>query len=247
MDSDVISSGRRRSAGVTDDAIERIRELVASGAWGPGTRLPREVDLAKQLGLSRNSLREAVRALSQARVLEVRQGDGTYVSSLDPGELLEPTLSATHLLQGRTVLELFEVRRMLEPEAAALAAQRGDGEVAASLRAELDRMVAAGDSPDDLVEADAAFHDVIARAPGNGVLRALLRSLSTSTVRARLWHGIADRGALDQAREEHRRIYEAIAAGDPDLARASALLHIATNENWLREHLDPADDVPLED
>ena len=247
MDSDVISSGRRRSAGVTDDAIERIRELVASGAWGPGTRLPREVDLAKQLGLSRNSLREAVRALSQARVLEVRQGDGTYVSSLDPGELLEPTLSATHLLQGRTVLELFEVRRMLEPESAALAAQRGDEEVAAALEAELDRMVAAGDSADDLVEADAAFHDVIAHAPGNGVLRALLRSLSTSTVRARLWHGIAERGALDQAREEHRRIYEAIAAGDADLARASALLHIATNENWLRQHLDPADDVPLED
>jgi GntR family transcriptional repressor for pyruvate dehydrogenase complex len=247
MDSDVVSTGRRRGAGVTDDAIERIRELVASGAWGPGTRLPREVDLAKQLGLSRNSLREAVRALSQARILEVRQGDGTYVSSLDPGELLEPTLSATHLLQGRTVLELFEVRRMLEPEAAALAAQRGDAEVAAALRAELDRMVAAGDSADDLVEADAAFHDVIARAPGNGVLRALLRSLSTSTVRARLWHGIADRGALDQAREEHRRIYEAIAAGDADLARASALLHIATNENWLRQHLDPADDVPLED
>ena len=246
MDSDVISSGRRRSAGVTDDAIERIRELVASGAWGPGTRLPREVDLAKQLGLSRNSLREAVRALSQARVLEVRQGDGTYVSSLDPGELLEPTLSATHLLQGRTVLELFEVRRMLEPEAAALAAQRGDEEVAAALEAELDRMVAAGDSADDLVEADAAFHDVIAHAPGNGVLRALLRSLSTSTVRARLWHGIADRGALDLAREEHARIYEAIAAGDPDLARAAALLHIATNENWLREHLDPAEDVPLD-
>ena len=245
MDSDVISPGRRRNAGVTDDAIERIRELVASGAWGPGTRLPREVDLAKQLGLSRNSLREAVRALSQARVLEVRQGDGTYVSSLDPGELLEPTLSATHLLRGRTVLELFEVRRMLEPEAAALAAQRADAEVSSALGVELERMVAAGDRPDELVEADAAFHDVIARAPGNGVLRALLRSLSTSTVRARLWHGIADRGALDQAREEHRRIYEAIAAGDADLARASALLHIATNENWLREHLDPADDVPL--
>jgi GntR family transcriptional repressor for pyruvate dehydrogenase complex len=244
MDNDVIE-GKRRGAGVTDDAIERIRELVASGTWGPGTRLPREIDLAKQLGLSRNSLREAVRALSQARVLEVRRGDGTYVSSLDPGELLEPTLSATHLLQGRTVLELFEVRRMLEPEAAALAAQRVDAEVTAALRAELDRMIAAGDSADDLVEADAAFHDVIARAPGNGVLRALLRSLSTSTVRARLWHGIADRGALDQAREEHARIYEAIAAGDADLARASTLLHIATNENWLRRHLDPAEDVPL--
>jgi len=246
MPSDLVSSGRRRGAGVTDDAIEQIRELVASGAWAAGTRLPREVDLAKQLGLSRNSLREAVRALSQARVLEVRQGDGTYVSSLDPGELLEPTLSATHLLQGRTVLELFEVRRMLEPEAAALAAQRADAEVSSALRAELDRMISAGDSADDLVEADAAFHDVIAAAPGNGVLRALLRSLSTSTVRARLWHGIADRGALDQAREEHARIYEAIAAGEADLARASTLLHIATNEAWLREHLDPAEDVPLD-
>jgi GntR family transcriptional repressor for pyruvate dehydrogenase complex len=244
MAGEITSSGRRRGAGVTDDAIERIRELVATGAWGPGTRLPGKSIWPGSSG-SRDSL-ERPCGLSQARVLEVRQGDGTYVSSLDPGELLEPTLSATHLLQGRTVLELFEVRRMLEPEAAALAAQRGDAEVSSALRAELDRMIAAGDSADDLVEADAAFHDVIARAPGNGVLRALLRSLSTSTVRARLWHGIADRGALYQAREEHAGIYEAIAAGHADLARASALLHIATNENWLREHLDPAEDVPLD-
>src|SRR5712691_9003608 len=124
LDRDSPGKGKRRNAGVTQDAIETIRELIASGEWGPGTRLPREADLAAQLGLSRNSLREAVRALSLARVLEVRQGDGTYVSSLEPGELLEPTLLATHLFQGRTVLELFQVRRMLEPEAAAIAAAR---------------------------------------------------------------------------------------------------------------------------
>ncbi len=231
---------------VTGDAIERMRELIASGECGPGTRLPRESDLAKQLGLSRNSLREAVRALALARVLEVRQGDGTYVSSLEADELLEPTLSATNLLRGRTVLELFEVRRMLEPQAAAMAAQQRDETVLAGLRAELERMVAAGDQAEELVEADAAFHDVIARAPGNGVLRALLRSLSTSTARARLWHGIAERGALDLARAEHTRIYDAIAAGDAERARAAALLHIVTNETWLREHLGPADDVPLD-
>jgi GntR family transcriptional repressor for pyruvate dehydrogenase complex len=247
MDQETSSTARRRGPGVTDDAIERIRALIVSGEWGPGTRLPRENDLARQLGLSRNSLREAVRALSLARVLEVRQGDGTYVSSLDASELLEPTLSATNLLRGRTVLELFEVRRMLEPEAAAVAAQHADTTLVAELRTELDRMIAAGDRAEELVEADAAFHDVIARAPGNSVLRALLRSLSTSTARARLWHGIAERGALDLAREEHARIYDAIAAGDADLARASALMHIATNERWLREHLDPADDVPLAD
>ena len=244
---DTVPRPRRRSSGVTEEAIERIRELVASGEWHPGMRLPREADLAKELGLSRNSLREAVRALSLARVLEVRQGDGTYVSSLEPGELLEPTLSATHLLRGRTVLELFEVRRLLEPEAAAVAARRANADILAALGVELERMVAAGEHAEELVEADAAFHDVIARAPGNEVLRALLRSLSTRTVRARLWHGLADRDALDVARAEHERIYEAIAAGDADLAHAAALLHIAHNERWLREHLGPADDVPLAD
>src|ERR1700740_2177015 len=90
------SDAARRPPGVTSEAIERIRELIVSGEWGPGTRLPRENDLAQQLGISRNSLREAVRALSLTRVLEVRQGDGTYVSSLEPGELLEATLSNTH-------------------------------------------------------------------------------------------------------------------------------------------------------
>jgi GntR family transcriptional repressor for pyruvate dehydrogenase complex len=231
---------------VTGDAIEQIRELIVSGEWGPGTRLPREADLAQQLGLSRNSLREAVRALSLARVLEVRQGDGTYVSSLEPGDLLEPTLFATHLLRGRTVLELFEVRRMLEPEAAALAAARPDRDVVPALRRELDRMYAAGDRVEDLIEADAAFHDVIGNAPGNAVLATLLRSLSTRTVRARLWHGMTERQALDQARAEHTRIYEAIEARDADLARAATLLHIANNEAWLRAHLDPGADVPLD-
>src|SRR5438034_10017427 len=67
-----------RAPSVTDDAIDKIRERIVSGAWGPGDRLPRESELAAELGLSRNSLREAVRALSQLRVLEVRQGDGTY-------------------------------------------------------------------------------------------------------------------------------------------------------------------------
>ena len=197
----------RRGSGVTHDAIESIRELIASGQWGPGTRLPREADLAAQLGLSRNSLREAVRALSLARVLEVRQGDGTYVSSLEPDDLLEPTRFATHLLRGRTVLELFEVRRMLEPEAAAMAALRADDEIKTALRFELDRMYAAGDRVEELVEADAAFHDVIGQAPGNAVLRSLLQSLSTRTVRARLWHGMADRVALDtRARRAHAHL-----------------------------------------
>jgi GntR family transcriptional repressor for pyruvate dehydrogenase complex len=245
-DGESIGTEKRRSAGVTHEAIESIRELIVSGEWGPGTRLPREAELAAQLGLSRNSLRETVRALSLARVLEVRQGDGTYVSSLEPHDLLEPTRLATHLLRGSTVLELFEVRRMLEPEAAAMAALRADDEIKNALRRELDRMFDAGKNVEDLVEADAAFHDVIAQAPGNAVLHSLLQSLSTRTLRARLWYGMADRIALDRARAEHTRIYDAIVAGDPDLARAATTVHIASNEAWLRDHLGPSGDVPLE-
>src|SRR5712691_4305813 len=193
---------------VTEEAIGKIRELIASGAWGPGTRLPREADLAAELGLSRSSLREAVRALALVRVLEVRQGDGTYVSSLEADLLLGETARfATPLLRGGTVLELFEVRRLLEPAAAALAAVRMEEDGKQALKRELDRMFAAGESVEDLVEADAAFHAVIAGAPGNAVLSSLLQSLSTRTVRARIWHGIADRQALDLARAEHTRIY----------------------------------------
>src|SRR5437763_11986567 len=126
-----------RAPRVTEGAIDKIRERIVTGAWGPGDRLPKESELAAELGLSRNSLREAVRALSQLRVLEVRQGDGTYVSSLEPDLLLESTGFVTHLLLGDTALELFEVRRLLEGAAAALAAAR----ITDAGRAELTHML----------------------------------------------------------------------------------------------------------
>src|SRR5438093_752803 len=215
--------GRRpaRPPRVTEGAIDKIRERIVSGAWGPGDRLPKESELAAQLGLSRNSLREAVRALSQLRVLEVRQGDGTYVSSLEPDLLLESTGFISHLLLGETELELYEVRRILEAAAASLAAGRIDAEEKVELEQSLERMGRA-DNVEDLVEADVAFHAVIAGAAGNAVLTSLLASLATRTMRARLWHGREADDALDETRDEHRRIYEAIIAGDPELARAAA-------------------------
>src|SRR6476620_10512205 len=73
----VAGSSSKRGGSVTEEAIPRIRDRITSGVWGPGTKLPREVDLAADVGLSRSSLREAVRALALVRVLQVRQGDGT--------------------------------------------------------------------------------------------------------------------------------------------------------------------------
>ncbi|TMF84692.1 MAG: FadR family transcriptional regulator [Chloroflexi bacterium] len=230
--------GRRtqRAPSVTEHAIDKIRERIVSGAWGAGDRLPKESELAGELGISRNSLREAVRALSQLRVLEVRQGDGTYVSSLEPGLLLESTGFISHLLLGETELELYEVRRILEAAAAALAAGRIDAQEKVDLGQSLERMRAAH-SVEELVEADVAFHALIAKAAGNTVLTSLLASLSTRTMRIRLWHGRAADDALEETREEHRRIYEALIAGDPELARATATAHIASGERWLRGQL----------
>jgi DNA-binding FadR family transcriptional regulator len=225
-----------RAPRVTEGAIDKIRERIVSGAWGPGARLPKESELAAELGLSRNSLREAVRALSQLRVLEVRQGDGTYVSSLEPGLLLESTGFISHLLLGDTEIELYEVRRILEAAVASLAVGRIDAEEKAQLAESLERMREAG-SVEELVEADVAFHAVIAKAAGNAVLTSLLASLATRTMRTRLWHGRTADDALHETREEHRRIYEAIIAGDPELARSAATAHIASGERWLRGQL----------
>src|SRR6202171_74304 len=228
--------GTARAPSVTDDAIDKIRERIVSGAWGAGDRLPKESELAAELGLSRNSLREAVRALSQLRVLEVRQGDGTYVSSLEPDLLLESTGFVSHLLLGETAVALSEVRRILEAAAASLAAARIDEDGKKQLESSLDEMRDAR-VVEELVEADVAFHAVIARATGNPVLVSLLASLSTRMMRGRLWHGRTADDALDETREEHWRIYEAIIAGDPELARAAATAHIASGERWLRRQV----------
>ena len=98
---------------VTDEAIEKIKEMIIKGRLRPGDRLPKEADLAAELGLSRSSLREAVRALSLIHVLDVRQGDGTYVTSLEPARLLEAMSFVVDFHRDDTVLEFLEVRRIL--------------------------------------------------------------------------------------------------------------------------------------
>ncbi|GLI01563.1 FadR family transcriptional regulator [Micromonospora sp. CPCC 205371] len=221
---------------VTDEAIEKIKGMIVAGDLRPGDRLPREADLAERLGLSRNSLREAVKALSLIRVLDVRQGDGTYVTSLAPGLLLDALSFVVDFHRDDTVLEFFEVRRILEPAASALAARRMTDADIASLRA---IHAALGDAPtiDELVANDLEFHRRIAAGAGNGVLCSLIDSLSGPTTRARIWRGLTQEGAVDKTREQHGAIIEAIAAREPELARSWATVHVAGVEDWLRRAL----------
>jgi len=224
---------------LTDRAIARIRELIRSGELAPGSKLPPEPLLAAQLGLSRNLMREAVKALAVARVLEVRRGDGTYVTSLQPDLLLGGLVGAVELLQGDTgsLLDLMEVRRLLEPAAAALAATRIDGPGLAEVRQHLDAMTAARDDVELLNLHDAAFHRAVIRATGNDTLVTLLEGISGQTLRARVWRGLVDADAAGRTIAEHDAIFQALAAGDGPLAQAVALLHVSNTENWLRAHL----------
>jgi GntR family transcriptional repressor for pyruvate dehydrogenase complex len=221
---------------VTDDAILRVKKMIASGELRPGDRLPREADLAQRLGLSRNSLREAVKALSLVRVLDVRQGDGTYVSSLRGEELLGALSFVLDLHSGDdSVLEMLQVRRILEPAAAALAAPRTTDEEIATLR-ELCDATEAAESVEELVNYDVEFHSRIARASGNSYLARLLDTLAGPTVRARIWRGITQADAVPRTVAEHRAIADALAAHQPDLAHSWSTVHIAGIEQWL-QHL----------
>jgi GntR family transcriptional repressor for pyruvate dehydrogenase complex len=236
---------------LTDEAIERIKEMIVSGELRPGDRLPKEADLAGRLGLSRNSLREAVKALSLIRVLDVRQGDGTYVTSLRPEVLLDTVGFVLDFHGDDSVLHLLQVRRILEPAATALAAQTmSDSEIES-----LGKLIAVnGDGPgsddvdglNELIAADLEFHRRIAVGSGNPVLASLIESLSGPTLRARVWRGLTQENAVARTVEQHQAIHQALAAREPELARSWATVHIAGVEDWLRQALGAvgtADDV----
>jgi len=219
---------------LTDEAIERIKEMIVSGELKPGDRLPKEADLATRLGLSRNSLREAVRALSLVRVLDVRQGDGTYVTSLRPELLLDAMAFVVDFHRDDSVLHLLEVRRILEPAASAMAAQAMSDDEIAELGALLDALDEEADI-EKFIATDLEFHRRIAVGSGNPVLASLIDSLSIPTARARMWRGLSQEGATVRTHEQHRSIQKAIAARQPDMARAWAAVHIAGVEEWLRQ------------
>ncbi len=221
---------------LTDEAIGKIKDMIISGRVRPGEKLPREADLAAELGLSRNSLREAVKALTLINVLDVRQGDGTYATSLAPSLLLEALSFIVDFHRDDTVLEFLEVRRILEPAATGLAAVRMSAEEKAELGKILDAVTV--ESPvDDFVATDLEFHRKIAVGAGNSVLASLVDNMSLPTARARIWRGMTEPRALERTLAEHRAIHSAILSGDADLARSWATVHIGGIESWLRTTL----------
>lgn len=221
---------------VTDEAIASIKAMIVSGELSPGQRLPPEKELSERLGLSRNSLREAVKSMEVIRVLDVRRGDGTFVTSLEPRLLLEAMSFVVDLHDDSSVLEIFAVRSVLEPHAARLAAATITDDQLIRLLASIDA-VDADASVEALVEHDLEFHRLVSEAGGNAYLASLIDGMSSETVRARIWRGITEDGATARTLSEHRRIVTALAAHDPDGAHRAVESHVAGIDSWLRRAL----------
>ncbi|GAB3406716.1 FadR/GntR family transcriptional regulator [Flindersiella endophytica] len=234
------------AAPLTEAAIEKIRRLIIDGELGPGSRLPPESVLAERLGLSRSSAREAIRGLVTARVLDVRRGDGTYVTSLRPQLLLEGIGFAVELMRDESALELIEIRRLLEPAATELAAQRAAPQQLHAIGACLGRMRTAKDH-EEFVRYDAEFHDLVHLASGNESLASMLRGISSRSMRTRVWRDILEAGVSRRTIAEHERIYQALQLRDGHSAHAAALLHVSSTETWLRKVLESEAPEPMTD
>ena len=197
--------------------IERLRARILGGEWPVGARIPTEPQLVAALGVGRNTVREAVRALVHAGVLECRQGSGTYVVSTDE---LAPVV-ARRLTDDR-MTEVVEVRRAFEVEAARLAALRRTPEDLAALDAALAAREAAWRSGrvDEFVEADAALHTVVVAAAHNPMLAELYASVGAAlrrTVAQAMGPALTAERYVD-----HGRLVAAIRAGDPTRAAIEA-------------------------
>jgi GntR family transcriptional repressor for pyruvate dehydrogenase complex len=224
----------------TDVVINGIKRLVLDGALGPGERLPIEKDLAAQLGVSRGSLREGVRALVHLGVLETRQGDGTYVTALDAGRLLSPLGFLAELPTPGNSAQLLSVRRILEAESAALAALSISADGLEALAEALGRADAAtgadGTDIEAFLDADTDFHIRIARAAGNPALAALIENLIGSTTRTRVIRAMSDRGAVSTTQTEHYAVLAELRRGDPQRARIRMEAHLLGVEEFAQSH-----------
>lgn len=204
--------GRRETN--TTEVARRLLEYVLAGHFALGHRLPSERSLAQTLGVGRSVVREALKSLTLLGIVEVRQGDGTFLRSTE-SDLLPNAIEWGLMLGTRRTRDLIEVRRHLEPILASLAAQRRHESDLADLKVQMDRMSDAGSDRDAFIAADIAFHLQIAEATDNESFLQIMisvRSLLQVWI-ARVVHATEDSARLAA---EHAPIYDAIAARDSE-------------------------------
>jgi GntR family transcriptional repressor for pyruvate dehydrogenase complex len=211
-----------------EKAIGFIRKAIEDQTLQPGDRLPPERELARELKISRATVRSAIGSLAAMGVLKIRHGVGTFIAE-GPPEIGRSSLSLMGALHGFQSWQMFEARVILERSLAALAAERGKKGDFAALAEEVAEMYATQGTPDEYLIHDVLFHRLIAHASGNPILAALMETVAAAFYDARrktVEHAVD----LQQSAEIHRDIYRAIRSHNAARARGLMEKHLKDAE-----------------
>ncbi|MDL2272782.1 FadR family transcriptional regulator [Desulfovibrio sp. OttesenSCG-928-I05] len=208
---------------VADQVIDQIKSLLSGGDLRPGSQLPPERQLAEMLGVSRPSLREALRALEYAGVLETRVGEGVFVS--DGSCMLSNNLQMSHLLQQYALEEMIEVRKVLETASIKLAVERASDEDIACIRKVHEESKAELHSREGFAHSDYAFHQAIVEAAHNSIFVVMLQTMRQmmSDFNIELLATVKGRRAVIQ---NHEEVLEALASRESKAAAKALESHL---------------------
>lgn len=220
-----------KRSSLAQEISERIMALLKERELRPGDKLPPERELATILGVSRPSLREALRALSIMNIIDMRQGDGTYVTSLDPQQFLEH-LEIFFMFDDATIQQLFEARKIVEVGCAGLAASRIDKAALAELERIVVRSEASIQDANAFLQADLDLHNTIVQASQNPMLIRFMASISQLGLVSRRITGTVEE-VRRHSLEDHKTILAALHAHDAEAARAAMLNHLENVEKSL--------------
>ncbi|MGI6557475.1 MAG: FadR/GntR family transcriptional regulator [Limnochordia bacterium] len=225
---------RLRRVSACESVVEHIKEQIINGKLKPGDRLPSEQRLSELLGVSRGTLREAIKKLQLMGVVAVRQGEGTFVTKVSPGEMMR-TLSPMLLMDHTSILELIEARKIIEAETAYLCCLRASPVEIEEIEANLQAMIECS-SLEHFDELDIEFHMRLAKAAKNRVLFRILETLR-DLLFAQIREVLKDPEGAARACKYHRLIFSALEGRDPELARRHMLAHLKNVEDTLVQML----------
>jgi GntR family transcriptional repressor for pyruvate dehydrogenase complex len=214
-----------RSSRLYEQIVQQIEESVLSGALKPGDQMPAERELATRFGVSRTAVREAVKALREKGLVESYSGKGTFVTNGTSQVIRQSLDLMTRIGQPEGLAHLIDLRRILEPEIAALAATRIDDQLMGTMREAVATMDRSLHDPDSYIEADLDFHLALAEAVDNPLILSLLDSI-VGLLRKQRLRIFGVEGGPEHGQFHHKRILEAIERRDPDAARELMRAHL---------------------
>jgi GntR family transcriptional repressor for pyruvate dehydrogenase complex len=221
-----------------EQIVQQIEDSIMQGALKPGDQLPAERDLAQQFGVSRTAVREAVKTLREKGLLEAYSGRGTFITDGTSENIRQSLDRMIKMGQPEGSLYLAEVRAILEPEIAALAATRIEEQHLAGLREAYAVMARSRTDPEAYIEADLDFHLSLAEAAANPLILSLLDSI-VGVLREQRLRIFRVEGGPERGQFHHQRILEAIEQRHPVKAREAMRAHLQQVREDSRAAADP--------